>query len=79
LRVEHPIIDDLNMEENAEPTLNNIQPDPGKDEEKPFQNLVENLPEVNDIDEDLSTATITAKRIRELRNLTIYYNPDPLQ
>jgi hypothetical protein len=67
------------MEENVEPTLNNIQPDPDKDEEELFQNLVENLPEDNDIDEDLPTATITAKRIRELRNLKIYYNPDPLQ
>jgi hypothetical protein len=75
----HPIIDDLNMEENAEPTLNSIQPDPDKDEEESFQNLVENLPEDNDIDEDLPTATITAKGIRELRKLTIYYNRDPLQ
>jgi hypothetical protein len=35
-RDEHLIIDDLNMEENAEQTLNNIQPDPDEVEEKPF-------------------------------------------
>jgi hypothetical protein len=78
-KVEHPIIDDLNMEENAEPTLNNIQPDPDENEEEPFQNLVENLPEDNDSDDDLPNATITAKGIRELKNLQTYYNPDPLQ
>jgi hypothetical protein len=37
-RVEHPIIDDLNMEADETPTLINIQPDPPEDEEEePFK------------------------------------------
>jgi hypothetical protein len=41
--------------------------------------LVENLPEDDDSDGDIPIATSTAKGLRELRNLTTYYNLDPLQ
>jgi hypothetical protein len=61
-RIEHAIIDDLNMEVNETPTLINIQPDPPEDEEEePFQNLIENHPEYDDSNEDIPNATITAK------------------
>jgi hypothetical protein len=56
-------------------TLTTDQPD------EPFMNLVEELPVEEDEadEEDHQYTTISAKGLRELRNLINYYNQDPLQ
>jgi hypothetical protein len=43
-------------------------------------NLVEDIPEEEEEDneEALQYTTISTKGLRELKNLTTYYNPDPL-
>ena len=55
--------------------------------EEPFENLVDDIqdpdiidyPEVIAIDDDQAPQPIQQRGIRELRNLTTYYNPDPFQ
>jgi hypothetical protein len=74
--ISHISADDSEGEiETHEVTLTPGQPD------EPFMNLVEELPEEDDEadEEDFQNTTISTKGLRELRNLTTYYNPDPLQ
>jgi hypothetical protein len=55
--------------------------------EEPFENLVEDIrdpemvdyPEIIAVDNDTGEYLIPQRGIRELRNLTTYYNPDPFQ